>query len=209
MDQVPGLIAFLKEMPRPDTDEYYLLQAVIAATRATCPRRRAGAILVDAHNKVISTGYNGVATGLPHCTDLPCPGANQPSGQGLAMCEALHAEENALIQCTRPNDIYTCYSVSSPCIHCLRRLMNTGCRRIVFAEVYPHAECEALWTNTISTISGKREWIHRPWNSLPSIANTVPGRSELGPSSSTERLLDTVTLPLRAVLSPGSKTPSS
>jgi dCMP deaminase len=185
MDQVPGFIAFLKEMPRPDTDEYFLLQAAIAATRATCPRRRAGAILVDVHNKVISTGYNGVATGLPHCTDSPCPGANQPSGQGLALCEALHAEENALIQCTRPNEIYTCYSVSSPCVHCLRRLMNTGCRRIVFAEVYPHSQCEALWTGLDRStdpptivgsgvgLNGKREWIHRPWNSLPSIASTA------------------------------------
>lgn len=196
MDQIPGLVEFLKNMPRPDTDEYFLLQALIVSTRATCSRRRVGCVLVDRFHKVIATGYNGVASGLAHCIDVPCPGAGQPSGQGLALCEALHAEENALIQCTRPNEIDTVYCTASPCVSCVRKLMNTGARRIVFAEVYPHAECERLWagethvTNSMGepavvTVggvgpNGKRTWEHLPWTALLSIENTQPVKSEPG-----------------------------
>ena len=135
-------------------DEYFVEMAKLVARRATCARRKVGCVLVNEHDHVMATGYNGVASGLPHCLDTPCPGAGQPSGQGLHLCQAIHAEQNALMQCRNINEIATCYTVSSPCIHCLRLLLNTTCRRIVFAEEYPHPEAAQLWLND------GRDWIH-------------------------------------------------
>ena len=219
MADSPSLVEALQSLARPNTDEYFLLMALLASTKGTCGRRRVGCVLVDAHNHVISTGYNGVASGVAHCIDKGCPGRDLPSGTGLDKCEALHAEENALIQCTRPNDIQTVYSTTSPCVFCVRRLMNTGAKRIVFAELYPHPESQFLWTGqhpakvdgqpqifTINTTG--RTWTHLPWDQLRCIANTRLAPSAPGPSSLKDRFLSTDTLLLREVQSPGSPTPS-
>lgn len=116
----------------------------LVATRATCKRRQVGCVLINQQGHVLATGYNGVHSGAVHCTDVPCPGANQPSGQGLHLCQAIHAEQNALIQCRNINEIHTAYVSTSPCVACVRLLANTGVRRIVFAEVYPHVESERI-----------------------------------------------------------------
>lgn len=140
---------------RIDADQYFLRLAELVSLRGTCARRQVGCVLVDHNNFVLATGYNGVAKGVKHCTDNPCPGANQPSGQGLHLCEATHAEANALIQCRDINAIHTAYVTASPCIQCTRLLMSTSCKRVVFAEVYPHSESERLWKSTD---------MHRVWN---------------------------------------------
>jgi dCMP deaminase len=147
---------------RPSVDEYFLGMAELASYRGTCARRRVGCILVDRNNRVLSTGYNGVASGLPHCTDTPCPGAGLPSGTGLHLCQAIHAEANALISCRDPEDIYAAYCTASPCVQCVRMLMNTPCIKIVFAEEYPHSESRDLWT--FNRVYGRddRQWIHIP-----------------------------------------------
>lgn len=85
-------------MDRPNKVEYFMSLALLAAQRASCPRRKVGCVLVDANSHVVSTGYNGPPSGTPNCTDEPCGGQNQPSGKGLNMCKAVHAEINAYDQ---------------------------------------------------------------------------------------------------------------
>jgi dCMP deaminase len=138
---------------RPTVDEYFLSMARLASTRATCARRSVGCVLVNRRNHVVATGYNGVASGMTHCkgqpgaTAMPCPGADCPSGTGLELCEAIHAEQNALLQCRDIYEIDTCYCTTAPCVTCSKLLMNTGCSRIVFSEDYPQSDAAArLWT---------------------------------------------------------------
>lgn len=142
---------------RPPRDETGLLSALVWSMRSTCPRRKTGCVLVDKNFHVLSTGYNGVASQMPHCIDNPCPGAGLPSGTGLDLCEAIHAEANALIQCKLPQEIHTCYTIASPCINCVKLLMNTSCKRIVFAVEYPHPQSVNLWL-----ADNERWWIHHP-----------------------------------------------
>lgn len=130
----------------------------LVASRATCARRKVGCVLIDAHGHVLATGYNGVARGEVHCTDVPCPGAGQKSGQNLHMCQAIHAEQNALLQCTSPSEVHTVYTTSSPCIQCMRLLANLPhLRRIVFHEEYPHVESRELAARRAIS------WHHRPY----------------------------------------------
>lgn len=138
---------------RPDWDTYWLEIAHVIAKRGTCARRQVGAVLVNRSYQALATGYNGPARTLPHCTDTPCPGASHPSGQGLEACEAIHAEANALLQCPDVEQIHTCYTTASPCVHCVKLLLNTGCQRIVFAQDYPHSHSRALWE------AAGREWV--------------------------------------------------
>lgn len=125
---------------RPSKDEYFSLIAKIVATRSTCSRRAVGCVLINKYNHIIATGYNGVAAGLPHCLDVPCPGAHYPSGEGLDKCEALHAEQNALLQVHNAYEITTAYVTVTPCVTCIKLLMNTSCERIVSLGKYAHDE---------------------------------------------------------------------
>lgn len=129
---------------RPSIDEYFLRMAKLVATRGTCSRRKVGCVLVDDMHHVLSTGYNGVPRGMPHCIDSPCAGAGRPSGTSLMECNALHAEWNALLQCRDTARIHTAYLTASPCVICMRMFCNTSVRRIVFLEEYPHPESKAL-----------------------------------------------------------------
>jgi dCMP deaminase len=142
---------------RPSVDEYFLLMAQLVGSRSTCARRRVGCVLVNRYNHVIATGYNGVAAGVPHCIDKPCAGAGLPSGQGLHLCQAIHAEQNAIMQCRDITTIYKAYVTASPCIQCTRLLLGTACQEVVFIEEYPHSESRALWVGL------GRHWSHRPF----------------------------------------------
>ena len=113
-------------------------------------------MLTDGLGHVRATGYNGPPRGFAHCTDAsPCGGAHLPSGTGLELCEAVHAEQNALLQCADVDHIDTCYVTCAPCVTCVKLLLNTGCRRIVFRDAYPHMEVSyELWV-----VKGGREWV--------------------------------------------------
>lgn len=135
--------------------------ALLAATRATCPRRRVGCVLINERGHILSTGYNGVAAGSPHCTEHNCPGACYPSGQGLDKCEALHAEQNALLQCRDVYTIDTAYVTASPCVTCVKLLMNTSCKKIVFYDEYPQPDAKKLWEGM------GREWVMYDRSEMP------------------------------------------
>jgi dCMP deaminase len=124
---------------RPDRDQYFLAMAMLASSRSTCARAARGCVLVSEEGHVLATGYNGVGPGETHCLqDGPqCEGAvGLRSGEGLDLCEATHAEANALVQCSDPRRIATCYSTVSPCMSCMKLLKATGCRTLVFLAPY-------------------------------------------------------------------------
>jgi dCMP deaminase len=140
---------------RPTVDEYFLAIARVVASRGTCSRRQVGCVLVDGDRHIISTGYNGVAAGAPHCTDRACPGAGLSSGTGLNKCEAIHAEINALIHCAEIRRIETCYVTVSPCVSCVKALLSTQCRRVVATSAYSplHDDARKMW------VEAGRSWI--------------------------------------------------
>lgn len=129
---------------RPTRDQYFIDMVKVVATRGACVRRKTGCILVNKHNHVIATGYNGKPAGLANCLDSPCSGACADSGTKLDECEAIHAEANALIQCNDTQAIHTAYCTTAPCIHCVKMLLNTSVQRIVFIDDYPHEISERL-----------------------------------------------------------------
>src|SRR5260370_18010546 len=116
-------------------DEVGLLIAQAWALRGTCARRKVGCLLVDINGWPLSSGYNGPPAGEPHCIDRPCPGASAPSGTSLDLCQAIHAEQNALIRCEDPALIHTPYVTSSSCLHCVNMLLNTNCQPIGFIQL--------------------------------------------------------------------------
>jgi len=56
---------------RPTWDDYFSKLCDLVSTRATCPRKNVGAVIVK-ENHVLAVGYNGSLPGLPHCLDIGC-----------------------------------------------------------------------------------------------------------------------------------------
>ncbi len=111
--------------------------ARIIATRSTCDRLEAGAVLVK-NNRIISTGYNGSPPGLPHCDDV---GHLLEEGHCV---RTIHGEHNAILQAatvpgasTEGSTMYTKYT---PCIHCAKYVIATGVKRVVVGKVYRNAQ---------------------------------------------------------------------
>jgi dCMP deaminase len=137
----------IKVHGRPSKTTYFLAMAKLVSTRATCARRNVGCVLVDQHDFVLATGYNGNGRGQEHCITKPCEGAKYRSGEGLEKCEAIHAEQNAILQCRNTEKIKTAYITLSPCVTCVKLLLNTSCREIVYLEEYVNTDAERIWKN--------------------------------------------------------------
>ena len=74
----------------PDNDTYFMGIAFAVRGRANCTGNRVGAVIVR-HDRVISTGYNGVPSGMKNCLEGGClrcqnPGRRFPSGTGYDLC---------------------------------------------------------------------------------------------------------------------------
>ncbi len=126
---------------RPDWDEYFMNIALLVSKRSTCIRRQVGAVIVK-NKRILSTGYNGVPTGIKHCTEVGClrDKLNIPSGEKHELCRGLHAEQNAIIQAAyhgveiRDSDLYC---TNQPCIICSKMLINAGIKNIYYKDGYP------------------------------------------------------------------------
>lgn len=116
-------------------DEYFLKIAAVVAERSTCLRHHMGAIAVrDKH--ILTTGYNGAASGLKSCLELGCLRDEQgiPSGQRHEICRAIHAEQNVIIQAALHGvslEGSTIYCTHTPCVLCAKMLVNARIKRFV------------------------------------------------------------------------------
>jgi len=126
---------------RPTWDEYFVQIARQVATRSTCLRRHVGTIIVR-DKRILSTGYNGAPSGLPHCNVAGClrEELGIPSGQRQEICRGLHAEQNAIIQAALHGVSVkgsTIYVTHQPCITCAKMIINSGIVRALFVDAYP------------------------------------------------------------------------
>lgn len=122
----------------------YLNCAEVFAYRSTCIKRKYGAVIVK-DDAVISTGYNGAPRGFENCCDIgKCPrierGMHQ--GDGYGICRAVHAEANALLNCSRQqicgadlyltgvNPIDNSIHKAKPCPLCARLIIQAGIKNV-------------------------------------------------------------------------------
>jgi dCMP deaminase len=145
----------MKEMTRPDIDEYFLKVASVVAERSTCRRHHIGAVAVrDKH--ILATGYNGAAAGLKDCLELGClrDELGIPSGTRQEMCRGIHAEQNVIVQASLHGvslEGSTIYCTHTPCVLCAKMLTNAKIKRYVsfgkynddsFVELFKEAGIE-------------------------------------------------------------------
>lgn len=110
-------------------DLRYLRMAAIWAENSYCVRRKVGALVVK-EKMIISDGYNGTPSGFENI----CEDSN-----GVTKPYVLHAEANAITKLARSgnnSDQATLYVTASPCIECAKLIIQSGIRRVVYAEQY-------------------------------------------------------------------------
>lgn len=126
----------------------YLNCAESFAYRSTCLKRKYGAVIVK-DDAVISTGYNGSPRGYENCCDIgTCPRIkrNMHQGEGYEMCRAIHAEANALLNCSREQTIGADLYLTSinpddnsihrakPCPICARTIIQAGINNVILRQ---------------------------------------------------------------------------
>lgn len=131
-----------KRISKTDT---YLNCAESFAYRSTCIKRKYGAVIVK-DDAVLSTGYNGSPRGFEDCCDIgKCPRIEQNlhQGEGYGICRAIHAEANALLNCSREQtlgaDLYLSgvnpddcsVHKAKPCPLCARMIIQAGINNVI------------------------------------------------------------------------------
>lgn len=136
-------------MQRPSIETTMLVVAAALAQRATCIKLSVGCVMTDHYGRILSAGYNGMPMSLAHCNE----GNNFCTGP----CLATHAESNALLSCRDISSIHTCYVTHSPCLACVKQLIQTECRRIVYMTDTEEVEAASKLWNRVG-----RTWYQHP-----------------------------------------------
>ena len=129
---------------RPSWDEYFMQVAMLVATRSTCLRHHVGAVFVK-DKRIITTGYNGAVSDRAHCLDVGCMRIKQdiPSGKMHEKCEAVHAEQNGIIQAAIIGISLKgaiLYCTHSPCIICAKMIRQVKISQVYYYCSYPDKE---------------------------------------------------------------------
>ncbi|MCL6548275.1 MAG: ComE operon protein 2 [Alicyclobacillus sp.] len=112
--------------------EFFASQARVMALRSTCPRLHVGCVIVR-EKRMIASGYNGSIHGDVHCVDVGC---RIVDGHCV---RAIHAEQNALLQCARfgiATEGADLYVTHLPCLQCTKSIIQAGIARVYYEQVY-------------------------------------------------------------------------
>jgi dCMP deaminase len=131
---------------RKSWDHYFMDMAYMAATRATCPRRHVGAILVK-DKKLLGSAYNGSPAGTADCYEEGCmmtesfEQVNDELVKKERCVRTIHAEQNLLLFTDREDrSEATVYVTDQPCWTCTNMLANSGVTEIVYHRSYSKDE---------------------------------------------------------------------
>jgi dCMP deaminase len=115
---------------RPSWDEYFMMAAKLAGTRATCLQRKVGTVIVK-DRRIIATGFNGSPPGLPHCTDVGCL---MFPDRGTSCQRVIHSEHNAVLQDSGNLERATLYTSFLPCLNCMKVIISAKIKEVVYEE---------------------------------------------------------------------------
>lgn len=137
-----------RKIPRPIWDEYFIAIMKSVAKRSTCDRGRSGCVIVK-DKQILTTGYVGSPSGLPHCDEVGhlIKEIKHEDGRTTKHClRTSHAEQSAICQAAKmgiPIKDSTLYCQMTPCPTCAKMIINSGIKRVVCENHY-HAEKETL-----------------------------------------------------------------
>ena len=117
-------------LQRINFDEYLLLLAQVVKLRSQDVFRQVGVVCASSDNRILSCGYNGLASKFDPPNDFYLDRENVDR-------ELLtyHGELNALML-TKRGDVETIALTCSPCRHCAKMIAGYRIRRVIYSEEY-------------------------------------------------------------------------
>lgn len=128
-------------------DQYFMSIAIMSAQRSKDPNTQVGACIVDADNRILSVGYNGMPTG---CDDDNMPWNRDGDGLESKYFFVCHAELNAILNYRGNSNLKGArvYVTLFPCNECAKAIIQSGISEIIYMQdKYSDAE---------TTIASKR-----------------------------------------------------
>lgn len=121
-------------------DRRFMALAQQIATWSKDPSTKVGAVIVDAHRRIVSMGYNGFPRGVE---DLP----ERLNDRAQKYPRIVHAEPNAILNATRSVKGCTLYVTPfAPCSECAKLIIQAGIKRVVIS--LSAAETSNRWADS-------------------------------------------------------------
>ena len=122
-------------------DQYFMGIALLSAERSKDPNTQVGACIVDADNKILSVGYNGMPSG---CKDdeMPWGRVGKPlENKYFFVC---HAELNAILNyrgSKKDLEHAKIYVDLFPCNECAKIIIQSGIKEVIYlSDKYANSE---------------------------------------------------------------------
>jgi dCMP deaminase len=126
-------VNFMKSFDRIPWDKFWFTLAMVYSTRGTCDRLRVSCLIVK-NKRLVSAGYNGSVSGLPHCDEV---------GHLIIdnHCErTIHSEINAILNAPRESLVgAVAYITAAPCLRCAKALVAAGVKEVRYLDTYENS----------------------------------------------------------------------
>jgi dCMP deaminase len=111
-------------------DEYFMGVALLSARRSKDPNTQVGACIVNAKNKIVGAGYNGLPAG---CDDDEFPWDKAGDFLNTKYPYICHAELNAILN-NIGMDLSGCkiYTALFPCNECSKAIIQSGIKEVIY-----------------------------------------------------------------------------
>jgi dCMP deaminase len=107
------------------------------------PSTKVGAVIVDSHRRIVSTGYNGFPVGVMDSYD-------RLTDRDTKYEMIIHAEANAILFAHQRMNGMTLYTTPfQPCSRCASLIIQSGISRVISYEIDDSNDLfENRWTNS-------------------------------------------------------------
>lgn len=121
--------------------------AKVISKESKCVSLKVGAVIVK-DNRIISMGYNGTVRGSLNCNECVGNEFTRENHSEWSDSHEIHAEMNALMFAAK-NGISvngsTLYCTHEPCDQCLKNIIQSGIKRIVYMTPYKKERCKSKY----------------------------------------------------------------
>jgi len=115
-------------MTRPNWTNYFLGLAKVVSQRSHDVQTQHGCVITDTNNRILGIGYNG----FPRCL----PDNLLPNTRPDKYPWMIHAERNALSNCTIRPENGIAYVTGQCCNDCIMALWQEGVTKVVMSECH-------------------------------------------------------------------------
>jgi dCMP deaminase len=118
---------------RPSWDQYFINLCEVVKTRSLDPHTQVGAVIVDDHHRIVSTGYNSYPAG--------CDETKMPYTRPEKYPFMVHADINSIVNAQRSVEGCTMYLPFLPCPDCMKAICAGKIKEIKYYGEYESAGC--------------------------------------------------------------------